>query len=117
MTKNYIIKALCISEHKYAEMVESFAYVWLTRLTSDGEVISEISKSSIFWKWWINQWDIRDEKFAYQCNLKNINEALCGKTLTIARDLFFEAHNPKMLTVIPNKFVINEIKSIVKNEI
>jgi len=115
--KQYITKALAINEYRYAQMVECSAYVWLTRLTDDSAVIGEIVKCSIFWKWWINQWEIRDEQYVYECNIKLINEELSGRTLLLARELYNEKHDPMSLKIIPNSLVVNEIKKIVKNEL
>lgn len=115
--KDYITRALAINEYRYAQVVESSAYVWLTRLTSDTSVINEIVKCSMFWKWWINQWDIRDEHYLYLSNIKLINETFSGKTLLLARQLYNELHDPNDLRIFPNSMVINQIKRIVKKEI
>ena len=115
-TKEIIIKSLCITDDEYANMVERSGYAWLSRLMDD-RLINEVAKIELFWKWWKNQWEIRDREFVRMTNLVQINEALGGKTQLYAGSLYNDIHNPYNLIIIPNTWVHQEILKVLNNEI
>ena len=112
--KELIIKSLRITELEYAALVESFAFDWLcSRLTNLKCVINQLSKSKLFWDWWKNQWEIRDEKYIRDSNIALITETLEGNTLTMARDLYRDTHNPLTLTVKLNVLIRKELVNVI----
>lgn len=112
--KELIIKMLQVTEQEYCALVETFAFDWLlSRFTKLECVISELSKSKMFWEWWKNQWEIRDEKYIRDSNIALINDVLEGQTLTMARDLYSDTHNPSTLTVKFNVIIRKELIQIV----
>lgn len=112
--KELIIKSLRITEDQYCALVEQFAFDWLfNRLTNLECVTRQLAKSKLFWDWWKNQWEIRDEKFIRDSNIALITETLEGNTLTMARDLYRMTHDPKTLTVKLNILIRKELVNVI----
>lgn len=112
--KESIIKALRITEMQYAETVEQFGYNWIKQRFCDMDVVVDgLSRSKMFWAWWKNQWEIRDEQFVRETNIALINEELKGQTLLVSRNLYVELHNPQTLKVKLNVFIRKELVDVV----
>ncbi len=65
--------------------------------------ISEIAQTSIFWKWWTNQWKLRDRRF---CQNSNSNRSIQPWSLAV----YHMVHDPKVLAgqIYPNRVVMTE---------
>lgn len=118
-TKDIIIKALGMSEMNYCEMVMEGGYCWLkSRFGVDEELlINNVAKIPLFWKWWNNQWDIRDKEYTRITSVDVINEALEGKTRRIAIEIYHDIHNPYHLIAMPNVWLKAEIDKLILQEI
>jgi hypothetical protein len=57
---------------------------------SDAELLSRLENSKLFWNYWKNCWQIRDEVFVHQ-------EGLEEQRLAVRRDLYNMMHLPKYL--------------------
>lgn len=42
---------------------QGLLYLQHNMLGGDDTWLSELSRSPIFWQWWVNQWNIRDKQF------------------------------------------------------
>lgn len=115
-TQELITRSLCLTADEYAEMVFQAGNIWLERL-SDKRVIKRVSLLPLFWKWWKNQWEIRDKEFIRVANLNEINQPLSGDTLIFASSLYNDVHDIKALKIIPNAWLNKQIVEIVNTEI
>jgi len=91
------------------------AYEYLREtLRLDDWSISQLTGSSIFWNWWINHWNRRDE-----CCLRAIGER--NRYSNTARQIYLRWHDPKTLEVYPNRVILEEsysemIDELIKSE-
>lgn len=115
-TKELIIKALRLGPADHSTMLFYGADMWLDKL-SDSRVIARVAELPLFWKWWKNQWDIRDQEFIRLTNLNEINQPLSGDTLHMAQSLYNDIHDATGLKIIPNAWLNKQIAEIVASEI
>lgn len=103
----YILRRLQISDLQYCEMVERGGYIWLERYFSHApEVIHLSSYSEMWWKWWVNQWNIRDEYF-----VKKHRFAIWPLNIELAA--YNEVHDIEKIHIVPNKWVIKEVTNLI----
>ncbi len=112
--KDIIIKSLGVPEFEYREFKRDAAWIWLDKFFGDPESEDAISLIPLFWKWWNNQWDIRDEEFIRLTNLHQINEVLTGQVRVNALSLYNEIHNVHDFIVQPNRFLNIEIRKVLQ---
>jgi hypothetical protein len=106
-----IYDALKFNESVYNQLVFDHGMQWVSKyFLNDSGIEYAVAKSVLFWKWWKNQWELRDAQFVFEANLKQQERPLNGDCLMIALELYYEAHNPTELNIHPNRFVLEEIK-------
>jgi hypothetical protein len=102
--------AFGISNAQHSQMVWDQGRQWIKRnVAKDEYSIDIIEQSPLFWAWWRNLWQQRDEKFVWETCLKKQELPLTGKTKEIAIELYNEAHDVTQIKERPNRFVIEEI--------
>lgn len=100
----YICRKLEITELEYCEKIEKDGHAYLRRKYPVDQLLRELHvSSSIFWKWWVNQWEIRDRDFVSSCMKFNPWPA------HINRKLYQCFHEVSELTIQPNSLVIRDV--------
>lgn len=90
-----------------------FAKIYLNEVMGcDQWMTDQICHSSVFWKWWVNQWNMRDEEFTL---------ALSNNYHT-NKELYTSYHNPLNLEVYPHTVVLRQayesmMHDLVKSEV
>lgn len=101
-----ICQSLGLTDLDYSTMVFEYSNQWMKRYFFNDEImIKALEKSPMFWAWWKNQWQIRDEQFITMCSLNQIDEVLEGTCRTVAIELYEAEHDAHKLIVFPNKLV------------
>ncbi len=107
----YIMRKLSITHLEYCLMVERGGYEWLKKhFVHEPEMIKYASYSKLFWKWWVNEWKIRDHSFVYETRFMDVEQSMLHK-------IYNTSQNIQSLHVVPNKFVLIEIRIIGKDYI
>lgn len=115
--KKHIQKALGITADEYSIAVEQAGYEWIDRyFHDDAEATRIIAGCEMFWKWWVNQWDIRDKEFVRITSIDIIDERLEGKYWQAASEEWLDIHRVKNLQIRPNKWVIKELSRLILEE-
>lgn len=110
--RQYILRKLEISDLRYCQEVEDVGYMYLHRYFSySPEAIESASKSELFWKWWINQWEIRDNEFVQQTCFR------MPWPKETQRRIYDSFHDVKQISIVPNRFVIDEIRKLMNEKI
>ncbi len=103
----FIQRKLNMSPLEYCELVERGGYAWLDKYFFHApEVIQASSYSGLFWKWWVNEWNIRDEAF-----VKHVR--FCNPEIE-QLDYYYAVHSISKLIIHPNRFAITEVNKILK---
>lgn len=80
--------------------------------------ISEISKTAIYWMWWVNQWNLRDAEFLRQYAL---DEAMASRLTDELRNelraLYYEQHAVETMIAYPGQVVKRLIKAELSNHL
>jgi hypothetical protein len=106
-----IIRKLNITHLQYCEMVEAGGYIWLQRYLSHvPEVISLSSYSQLWWKWWVNEWNIRDHQFVLDVRFRKLPD-------DVIRKYYDDVHKINTLIIRPNRWVIKEVDTLIKQHI
>lgn len=64
--KAEILAATHISEEAYNTLQFNNAIAWIRKaIWNDEEVVSAIINQPMFWPWWANQWNMRDDEFLH----------------------------------------------------
>jgi len=108
--------ALNLKAEDYNQMVYDRGLDWIKANLSlnDEEIMYVVSKSPMFWAWWKNQWEIRDEKFAFELSLTRHALPLDGAYLKVARELYVDAHALTNIKVKPNAHTIMDIGCLLR---
>lgn len=115
--KHIIKQALMLTDQQYAEMVMQFAHQWMQRYFGNEEVIiSALHHSGWFWKWWVNQWDNRDEDFVQITGLEYAQFPLDKEVLKEVLSDYQIHHDVHRLRIVPNRMVVNEVGKLIKLE-
>lgn len=110
-----ILILLGYSPQGYNQMIELAGYKWLDRnFTADSKLKNIYVTSKRFWQWWNKQWDLRDNDYLNETSLRYIDEPLTGEELQIALGFFVEKHIISSLEIFPNKWVREEVYSLMK---
>lgn len=111
----YIHLAFGFSNAKYGQMVWDQGRQWIKRnICQDEYSIDIVEQSPLFWAWWRNLWQQRDSQFIWQASLERLPLPLTGKELTVAIELYNEAHDVTQIKEKPNRFVIEEIGKLMR---
>lgn len=103
----FIIRKLNLTHLEYCEMVERSGYNWLNKYFFHApEVIQASSYSQLFWKWWVNEWKIRDEQFVKHVRFcyPEVEQLL----------YYVDIHSIHKLVIHPNRFAITEVNKILR---
>ena len=114
--RELILKALKGNETIYHGMVFEGGLKWIRNnmCMNDEQIVSVIGSCKLFWAWWRNHWEIRDEVYLRLVDFKRHVLPLESEYLCIALELYDDAHNVDRLRVRPNRFVIDEISKALK---
>jgi hypothetical protein len=114
--RDLICAAIKLNSEMHSTLVFESGLEWIRNNMSlnDEEIVSVIAKCRLFWAWWRNQWDLRDERFVYETSLTKQELPLTGMCLIMAVDLYNEMHAKQNVKLIPNKFVIMEISTALR---
>jgi hypothetical protein len=106
----FIIRKLGFTHLEYCEMVEHSGYVWLDKyFFHSPEIIQASSYSQLFWKWWVNEWNIRDDQF-----IRHVR--FCHPEVE-QLSFYLDIHSIRKLEIRPNRFAITEVNKILKQQI
>lgn len=100
--KQKITQLLGWTEMEYSECIYQTGLDYLqTYIPGDAHGITALERSRIFWNWWKNHWQQRDEQF-----LANI----CPANYPSAHKLYVWWHDPKRLAkrIYPNAVVLHD---------
>lgn len=115
--KDYIQKALGISADEYVIAVEQGGYQWINRyFHGDEDMTRLVSTCGMFWKWWINQWEIRDEQFVQSTGIDVLDMALDGRYWQVAFEEWLELHDVMKLQIVPNRWVIAALSKMIRED-
>lgn len=108
--KKHIQRALGITNDDFVIAVEQAGYQWIDRyFHNDDDAVKLIASCKMFWKWWVNEWDIRDSEFIRITSIDLIDTPLEGKCWQIAFEEWIDLHEVKKLHIVPNRWVIQEL--------
>ncbi len=102
------------SADEYARLVEEAGYGWVTRFTLNPDAHTVYGRSAMFWKWWVNEWNLRDEQFLSDTGLRFADKPLTGYPLACALDIYVAFHNINKLDIVPNRWVHEEVARMIR---
>ena len=105
-----VMVLLCWTALQYGEFRHQMGEEYLLKnlLGQDKYGYGELSQSRIYWRWWINQWNFRDEGFVqYAAHLPQHQRAVQYKKL----------HFPRSLRFHPHKVILERIYSEIQSNI
>lgn len=101
----------------FTELVERAGYTWMRRyFATDEDMMQLLSTSPMFWKWWINEWQIRDTDFLFETSLRFLAEPLTGIALQYALEEYVEKHAVMKLKIVPNRLVTQELNRMIREK-
>lgn len=112
-----IMKATGLSTEELTDLMLDNAQEWLMSITNNNEeVVRQIQKSPLFWKWWRHCWAMRDKEYCEllinQCNFNNATKFKIAKLQADARWIYLHDHCVDTLInkgLRPHKILFNEI--------
>lgn len=108
--RSFILRKLSMSDQEYCELVERGGYVWLDKyLFHAPDAIKAASYSRLFWAWWVNEWNIRDESFVKDIRFSHPNIE--------QKEYYFKVHAISKLLIRPNRWAISEINKIITHQV
>lgn len=67
VNKEQVLQCTGMDRGNYNVIVHDTAIEWIkTTISEHDEDVQRLTHNPKFWKWWINQWNIRDEVFLYE---------------------------------------------------
>jgi hypothetical protein len=100
--REIILALLEWDDLRYCEFQMNMGEEYLIRtIGSDTYGIEILVKSQLFWKWWINHWNKRDQIFI----LRFSNGSY---PVELLRNEYHFEHNPTNLVMSPNKVILEE---------
>lgn len=111
-----VCAALKWNSDTYSKLVFETGLEWIKNNLSlnDDEIVGVIAKCRLFWAWWRNQWDLRDEQFIYETSLRRQELPLEGCALLFAGDIYNDMNSLRTVKLVPNRFVTGEINTALK---
>lgn len=105
----YICRNLEITEQEYCEMVYAGGLAWINHQYAPNQFLIDIFESNKwFWKWWVNQWEIRDRNYV------NTNRNFNPWPPRINRRIYDGFHDVAEIKAIPNQIVLQEINKAIR---
>lgn len=113
--KTLLLQLMQISEQQYDEMVFEYAYRYLVlQIGYDEFSISLLTGTTLFWKWWTNQWNRRNRILIHEYKL----DQYPGTDIReFVRREFYRTHCPESLNVYPSKPIMDEAYAIMMGEL
>lgn len=113
--KKQLFQILDLNDLQYGNMQFDLAYQYLEEVVGITDWVGELTSSKMFWKWWVNQWEIRDAHFLRYYS--DQNNSWSNKVLMICYNAW---HDPKELNVhisdeayeLMIKAVVNEKQTV-----
>lgn len=80
-----------LSAEEHNQLVYNCAFAYLQGfMPAYPQIITQVTKSSVFWKWWINHWEQRDKEFIEKCEH-------WPETPETRMEIYKEDHDPRTL--------------------
>lgn len=116
--KQYILKALNWCEQKYGQVVMDTAIAWIN-LHFKGEhiMVDVLTRSPLFWKWWKNQWEQRDNRFVEVTAIDLLDYPINNELFEVINEEYCNLHDIYGLIIKPNKMVTKDCMRIIREEI
>ncbi len=106
--RSVLLRKLEITDLQYCEFVEQGGYEWIQFYFSKSPEMQDIIKySPMFWKWWVNEWNIRDEYHIHQNRFKEWSTV-------VERGWYRRTHRMDDVIAVPNRWVIKELTDLIK---
>lgn len=88
---------------QYCEFQMEMGMKYLDRIAGPGEIgVKELSQSKLYWNWWKNHWNRRDQEFL------NDLVVTIASGLEEIRQEYMYWHSPYNITVRPHKPIMEE---------
>ncbi|ASZ11075.1 hypothetical protein KTO58_19860 [Chitinophaga pendula] len=108
-TRERILSLLSIDEVEYFSMQFETGLLYLSLIIKDATIRQYIGTSPQYWKWWNNQWLLRDEQLVHRAEFSNyvIDDAgnLCYEQCYYSH--YHDAHRLAN-EIFPNSIVLND---------
>ena len=117
-SKYYIQKALGWSDYKYGKVVMDSAIEWIKfHFKSEPIMLDVLTRSTVFWQWWKNQWEHRDKRFIEVTAIDLLDYPIAENIKEILNEDYAELHDIGRLIIKPNRMVTKDCMRIIKMEI
>lgn len=98
--KERVQRLLKWNDAKYAQFQERMGYRYLEEeLQADEASIKALSQERLFWAWWINHWNRRDEAFLHA------HEGT-ATGCTVLEQIYRLKHNPNAVVFRPQRTIL-----------
>ena len=98
LNKAQLIESCGITDEHYAEFMFETGIAWIKEnLWNDERAISLISSSPVFWDWFSNEWNLRDDRFI----MHYLNYVLSGQFSEILYAWWTASHEVRMIKGFP----------------
>lgn len=98
--KERVQRLLRWDDAKYAEFQERMGYRYLAEeLEADHAAIKALTQNRLFWAWWINHWNRRDESFLH------LHEGT-ATGCTVLEQIYRLKHNPNAIVFSPQRTIL-----------
>jgi hypothetical protein len=81
----------------------------------DKHGVTTLTRSSTFWKWWVNQWNKRNDSLGFLIQLKGNNASEEWRIKT--KEKFYNMHSAGSLKVFPNLAIMEDTYSVMVQEL
>jgi hypothetical protein len=99
LNKQQILESCEMNDDEYCNLQFEKAVEWIKyRILDDEEVISAITSKEMFWTWWINQWNLRNDEFVTD----NIYYIIAGEHARFLKDVWLHVHQVDRIVAYPS---------------
>jgi hypothetical protein len=108
-----VLKLIQLSPEAYTGIVEKQGYDYAWHYTDHNEAaVKCLSLTASYWKWWLRQWEIRDEVFVAEFeSYKGMNEQ------QLLLELYLDHHSPQSIISRPSKSVLDDALDVMKSQL
>lgn len=109
VNKEQVLLCTGLDKGTYNTIVHDTAIEWIKHsISSHQEDIQRLTRTPLFWKWWINQWNIRDEVFLYDY----IGFIISSEDFTVfLLDAWQGVHNVRLIDKYPSTEMVQQLYS------
>jgi hypothetical protein len=105
---------ISLEEHNSFQFESAFDYLEnIYKIDKDGEI--ELTRTTKFWKWWVNQWNIRNKDLVFLIQLKGNNAS--EEWRIRMKEKFYNMHSVSALTVYPDLSIMDDSYSVMIQEV